>query len=210
MGVTLDQVIPPNARESEIARESSRKLSPFARRSLCVTIPKPGTAGKEEIDVELPAQAVAALVTILTEMAEGNAVTLIPVHAELTTSARNGLFSSLASRKPREFKARSHKRFLRPVLPCSIPRQRMNKPPVSATNHHNRVVRRHDGKIEHAVRPRRETPDHLDDKFAGAQISFRDANDFDILPNGVLAVIATVGDDCKRFVITPGSDTSIR
>ena len=85
MGVTLDQVVPPNARESEMARESSRKLSPFARRSLRVTIPKPGIAGIEEIDIELPAQAVAALVTILTEMAEGNSVTLIPVHAELTT-----------------------------------------------------------------------------------------------------------------------------
>ena len=85
MGATLDQLVPPNARESEIARESSRKLSPFSRKSLRMTIPKPGTGGREEIDVELPAQAVAALVMILTEMAEGNSVTLIPIHAELTT-----------------------------------------------------------------------------------------------------------------------------
>jgi excisionase family DNA binding protein len=85
MGVTLDQVIPPNTRESEMARESSRKLSPFTRKNLRLRIPKPGSGGKEELDVELPARAVAALVTILTEMAEGNAVTLIPVHAELTT-----------------------------------------------------------------------------------------------------------------------------
>jgi excisionase family DNA binding protein len=93
MGVTLDQLVPPNARESEMARESSRKLSPFARRSLRITIPKPGTGAKEEIDVELPAAAVAALVMILTEMAEGNTVTLIPVHAELTTQEAANLLN---------------------------------------------------------------------------------------------------------------------
>ncbi len=93
MGATLDQVVPPNERESEIARESSRKLSPFARRSLRVTIPKSGTTGEEEIALELPAQAVAGLVTILTEMAAGNAVTLIPVHAELTTQEAASLLN---------------------------------------------------------------------------------------------------------------------
>jgi excisionase family DNA binding protein len=93
MAVTLDHVVPPSTREAEMARESSRKLSPFTRRSLRMTIPKPGTGGKEEIDVELPAQAVAALVTILAEMAEGNAVTLIPVHAELTTQEAANLLN---------------------------------------------------------------------------------------------------------------------
>ena len=47
--------------------------------------PQAGNGGKEEIDVEPPAQAVAALVMILTEMAESNSVTLIPIHVELTT-----------------------------------------------------------------------------------------------------------------------------
>ena len=55
MAVTLDQVVPPNAGIGN-ARESSRKLSPFAARSLRATIPKPGTGGKEEIDIELPAR----------------------------------------------------------------------------------------------------------------------------------------------------------
>ena len=35
--------------------------------------------------LSLPASAVRLLADILTEMAEGNAITLIPVHAELTT-----------------------------------------------------------------------------------------------------------------------------
>jgi excisionase family DNA binding protein len=43
-----------------------------------------GDASKEET-LQLPASAVKMLVRILEEMARGNAVTLIPVHAELTT-----------------------------------------------------------------------------------------------------------------------------
>ncbi|MFI5381554.1 MAG: excisionase family DNA-binding protein [Tepidisphaerales bacterium] len=41
--------------------------------------------GKQPETVELPATAVRLLARILSEMAAGNAVTLIPIHAELTT-----------------------------------------------------------------------------------------------------------------------------
>jgi hypothetical protein len=39
--------------------------------------------GKQQVPI--PASALRLLVDILTQMAKGNAVTLIPVHAELTT-----------------------------------------------------------------------------------------------------------------------------
>jgi excisionase family DNA binding protein len=92
MVAALNKVVPPNERESAMAKESSRKLSPFSRKSLRVTIAEPG-AGRGKVDVELPAPAVAALVQILTEMAAGNAVTLIPVHAELTTQEAASLLN---------------------------------------------------------------------------------------------------------------------
>ena len=43
-----------------------------------------GKDGKDET-VEIPASAAELLVRLLNQMAQGNAVTLIPIHAELTT-----------------------------------------------------------------------------------------------------------------------------
>lgn len=77
-----NQLLAPTRRDSEMAKESSRVLSPYRRKNLRITIDR---AGKGAAHVDLPASAVAALVSILTEMAAGNAVTLTPVHAELTT-----------------------------------------------------------------------------------------------------------------------------
>ena len=71
--------VSPSRDEIKIAQESSRTLSRFLKRNLRVQI-----AETEEI-VELPVSAVRLLVDLLTNMAEGNAVTLMPIHAELTT-----------------------------------------------------------------------------------------------------------------------------
>lgn len=72
--------IVPTEHESELAHESSRRLSPFACRDIKIRIEVPN--GPE---VDLPASAVNLLVRLLMQMAEGNAVALMPVQSELTT-----------------------------------------------------------------------------------------------------------------------------
>jgi excisionase family DNA binding protein len=69
----------PTDDDVQLAKLSSRRLAPFSNRPLKVRI-----ADTRET-VELPAVAVRLLVDLLTAMAEGHAVTLMPVHAELTT-----------------------------------------------------------------------------------------------------------------------------
>ena len=71
----------PTERESDLARESSRLLAACIGR------------GKEarlrvidgDKDITVPVSALRLLVEILAQMAEGNAVTIVPFHAELTT-----------------------------------------------------------------------------------------------------------------------------
>jgi excisionase family DNA binding protein len=76
--------IMPSESEVELARVSSRILS-----SLSLKKSKPVQilfeTDHHRNSVILPATAFKLLITILTQMAEGNAVTLIPIHAELTT-----------------------------------------------------------------------------------------------------------------------------
>ena len=82
MSVALDEAVAPSEAEARLAQESARSLSPYQSKNLQVTIP---ANGEPEQTITLPASAVRLLVRILSEMAEGNAVTLIPIHAELTT-----------------------------------------------------------------------------------------------------------------------------
>jgi excisionase family DNA binding protein len=74
----------PSEEERSAARETSRLLAPHLndRAGLRVRIGEP--RGKSETAL-LPPTAVRLLVDLLSETAKGNAVTLIPIHAELTT-----------------------------------------------------------------------------------------------------------------------------
>jgi excisionase family DNA binding protein len=83
MPLELLEPVTPTEDESRQARESARRLAPHltARRSLQVQI----LDGPPEEPLAIPASALRLLANILAEMAEGNAVTLIPVHAEMTT-----------------------------------------------------------------------------------------------------------------------------
>ncbi len=78
----LDPTLPTET-DATLARETSRLLAPRMRSKTPLRL-RIGDSTKEET-MQLPASAVKMLVRILEEMARGNAVTLIPVHAELTT-----------------------------------------------------------------------------------------------------------------------------
>jgi len=78
----LDPALPSEA-DATLARETCRLLAPRMRSQNPLRL-RVGAAPREET-IELPASAVKMLVRILEEMARGNAVTLIPIHAELTT-----------------------------------------------------------------------------------------------------------------------------
>lgn len=79
---SMDHLL-PTEQESEQARESSRVLSKYARRRKPLEVELRDNEHHQTI--ELPAGAVRLLLDVLTQMAEGNAVTLMPMHAELTT-----------------------------------------------------------------------------------------------------------------------------
>ena len=76
--------VAPTANEALLARESSRLLASHVGESRDLKIQIIEDEQPAE-SLSLPASAVRLLVALLTEMAEGNAITLIPVHAELTT-----------------------------------------------------------------------------------------------------------------------------
>jgi len=74
----------PSEADAVLAKETSRVLASHIRNSDPMELRIPGDPSPEGT-VKLPLSAVRLLVRILEEMARGNAVTLIPVHAELTT-----------------------------------------------------------------------------------------------------------------------------
>lgn len=76
--------IMPSDNEIELARASSRILSGISLKKN-KTIDILLETNHHQNSVTLPLTAFKLLVSILTQMAEGNAVTLIPIHAELTT-----------------------------------------------------------------------------------------------------------------------------
>lgn len=75
----------PTAEEVAIARESGRALSAClqtrAQTQQIAILDDKGTAHP----VKVPVSALRLLVDVLTEIGEGNAVCIIPIHAELTT-----------------------------------------------------------------------------------------------------------------------------
>jgi excisionase family DNA binding protein len=82
----IQEAAPPSAADIQLALESSRQLTRLlaaqSKKSLHVRIE---LENEPHESISIPISAFRLLNSILTEMAQGNAVTLIPVHAELTT-----------------------------------------------------------------------------------------------------------------------------
>jgi excisionase family DNA binding protein len=78
-----NEVVTPTKADSALAKESGQKLAAHmgAANGLRLEV-KTGTVSEELV---LPPSALRLLVRVLTELGEGNAVTLTPLRAELTT-----------------------------------------------------------------------------------------------------------------------------
>lgn len=72
----------PDTQVADLARESSAALSRLLRNH---QEQDRAHIRMDDEDLVLPRHAVELLRTILTEMAQGNAVTVMPIHAEITT-----------------------------------------------------------------------------------------------------------------------------
>lgn len=79
-------VLVPDETDSELAATASRELARASKASVSVRL-------EDGTDLQLPKAVTPLLIKILTEMAQGNAVTLIPLHAELTTQEAANLLN---------------------------------------------------------------------------------------------------------------------
>ena len=78
------QTVMPTEKDSIAARESGRQLAPYLQPDHDLRVQVMDDANTREV-VSIPRAALKLLVEILAVMAEGNAVTVLPTTAELTT-----------------------------------------------------------------------------------------------------------------------------
>lgn len=75
----------PSAEEAEEAREAVRLVMALLKRRTAKTIQVRPEGGKADEVISVPRGAFEFFLEILSQMANGNAVTVVPIHAELTT-----------------------------------------------------------------------------------------------------------------------------
>ncbi|MEF9671874.1 helix-turn-helix domain-containing protein [Pseudomonas sp. PCH446] len=81
----LTRTVLPNGREIGAALESSRQLAAFLTTKLETQRIELVDETQQRVVVELPTFALRLLGEILRELAQGNAVKVVPIHSELTT-----------------------------------------------------------------------------------------------------------------------------
>ena len=84
-GINDIELLMPSEQEVHIAQETSRKLAARFQGKETVQVRLLNGSEQTSETVQLPASAVRLLIDILEQMAQGNAVTIVPIHAELTT-----------------------------------------------------------------------------------------------------------------------------
>lgn len=107
----------PSETDAELAKKAARQLAHTLERSARDSVLLRTDASSDET-VTVPRRAFAMLVEILAQMANGNAVTLVPVHAQLTTQqaaellnvSRPFLVKLLESNEIRFTKVGTHRR----------------------------------------------------------------------------------------------------
>lgn len=94
MSITLSSAEPiiPSHKEAALAEKSSRILSAYIKTTKTPTLHFVGNK-KETQKIMLPPLALQLLVDILGQMGQGNAISLIPIHAELTTQEAANLLN---------------------------------------------------------------------------------------------------------------------
>ena len=75
------ETVTPTVQEAELAAQGSRLLAACLKQGDTARL----RLADDQQDITLPASAVRLLIDLLAQMAQGNAVTLVPVQAELTT-----------------------------------------------------------------------------------------------------------------------------
>ena len=72
----------PTEHESKMAGETGRKLAAHFQKNQNLSLQ---VVNGQQYTIELPASAIRLLIDILNQMARGNAITIMPMNAELTT-----------------------------------------------------------------------------------------------------------------------------